>query len=95
LKTYLDTSGRYHRTQAEAKASGLEFELVEVPTDHAGLVAFLNRQRPVEETPAPAPVTPDGPYQNGDPTRVYRGSRDPAAPFLCVHCGRQNNPQET
>jgi hypothetical protein len=30
-------------------------------------------------------------YRNGEPTRTFMKSRDPAAIFMCIHCGCQNH----
>lgn len=113
MKGYQNTAGHFFRTQAEAKANPLPFEQVEIPTDHAGLIAFLNSLR---APPPPAGIVgidieTDGdtiiaslspemealwqasrPYQNGDPTTPYMGSRDPAARFTCTNCGKVNPP---
>lgn len=42
MKSYRDSTGKFHRTQADAKASGHPWELVDIPTDHAGLIAWVN-----------------------------------------------------
>lgn len=55
MKSYLDQRGVYHRTQADAKASGFPFEMVDIPTDHAGLIDFVNRL----SVPVPPPVMVD------------------------------------
>lgn len=91
MKSYRDERGVFHRTQADAKASGFPFELVDIPTDHAGLIDFVNRLSVPVPPPAPAP-TPDeaSPYRNGDPTRPFMGSRDPSAIFTCTTCGANN-----
>ena len=55
MKSYKDDRGVFHRTQAEAKASGVPFEMVDIPTDHAGLIAFVNRLSVPVPPPSPAP----------------------------------------
>lgn len=107
MKSYLDQRGVYHRTQSEAKASGFPFEMVDIPTDHASLIDFVNRL----SVPVPAPSTmeefisqhavvvraPEGDpelraaYQNGDLTVPFMGSRDPRAIFTCINCGKDNS----
>jgi hypothetical protein len=110
LKCYKDSSGQLHRTQAEAKASGLKFETEIVPNDQQGMIDYMNALRaptspepsfhPASEDEAqrglndvwPGDPYPDRPYQNGDPTTPYMGSRDPAARFTCTNCGKANPP---
>jgi hypothetical protein len=84
MRAYLDNSGVYHRTKTGLKAP---FEPVEVPTDHAGLIDFINRVVP-RPTDLPEPAAQ--PYQNGHPTTLFMKSRDPAAIFTCKTCGTNN-----
>lgn len=104
MKSYRDSTGKFHRTQAEAKASGHPWELVDIPTDHAGLIAWANdlggRIVSVthDETAIDLPMgveLEDGPasYTNGQPTGVFMKSRDPAAVFTCTNCGHVNRNQ--
>jgi hypothetical protein len=72
MRLYHTPTGQWAGTQAEAKALGL-FELVEVPTDKPGLLAFLNLHRvgadrveidytptiTLVQPPAPPPPVPD------------------------------------
>lgn len=90
MRFYRDDTGLFHRTQAEAKASGHPFEPVDVPVDHHGLTGFLNGLVSAAKPAAPAAAVPapGEPYQNGMPTRPFMGSRDPAAPSTCPTCGR-------
>lgn len=57
MKSYKDSRGVWHRTQAEAKATGFPFEMRDIPTDHAGLIAFVNSLA----APAPAATTEPDP----------------------------------
>lgn len=43
MRLYLTSAG-WCGTQAEARAFGKDFDQIEVPTDKAGLIAFLNGQ---------------------------------------------------
>lgn len=45
MKAYLHPDGHHSRTQADAKATGQPFELIDIPTDHAGLIAYINGVR--------------------------------------------------
>lgn len=67
MKLYIDRDGTYHGTQADAKASGLPWEQVEVPTDKPSLIAYLNEhcspppeqeERSGDPQPEPAPPSP-------------------------------------
>lgn len=53
MKCYIDTTGRLHRTQADAKASGLPFEVEIVPNDQQSLIDYINAR----SAPAPAPTS--------------------------------------
>lgn len=101
MKSYRDDTGVFHRTQAEAKASGHPFEPVDIPTAHQELVDFVNGLLgPAEETlprmdferPVIREQASATDYQNGDPTRVVLKSRDPMAQFTCRACGVVNHP---
>lgn len=103
MKSYQDDTGKFHRTQADAKASGRPFELVDIPTDHAGLITFINdiggrivsvdHEEVVAHFDQPSELF-DGPaYQNGHPTSTFMKSRDPAAVFVCTNCGHSNRNQ--
>lgn len=97
-------------TQADARAANngdKDFEHIDVPTDKAGLLQFLNEMEarlaplsitePEPVTNEPEPVTnepdPDRPYRNGDPSFIFKGSRNPEAIFNCTSCGHQNRNQ--
>ena len=54
MKSYRDDRGVFHRTQAEAKASGFPFTMVDIPTSHAELIDFVNRLA----VPVPPPEAP-------------------------------------
>lgn len=43
MKLYITAAGHYVGTQADAKAEGKGWRQVEVPTDKAGLLDYLNR----------------------------------------------------
>lgn len=60
MKCYIDNTGRLHRTQAEAKASGRPFEVEIVPNDQQSLIDYINKVRdPVREPEGTeAPETP-------------------------------------
>lgn len=91
MKSYRDERGVYHRTQAEAKASGFPWEMIDIPTDHAGLIEFVNSL--AVAVPIPEPESrqwTEEEYRNGLPTHVFMKSRDPAAVFTCVICGHNN-----
>lgn len=60
MRMYRGQSGAWFRTQSEGKASGEPFEPVDVPTDHAGLTAFLNRL--AVPVPPPEPAAPEHPF---------------------------------
>lgn len=93
MKFYIDSKGTHHRTQAEAKASGLPFEMRDISTSHQDLCDYLNSLiTPVSEPePSLQLQTEPAAYKNGDPTFVFMKSRHPEAIFMCVHCGRQNH----
>lgn len=84
-------------TQKDAKAAG-EYEAIDVPTDKPSLLAFLNEME-ARLAPEPEPADtvsepdPDRPYRNGDPTFIFKGSRNPEAIFNCTNCGHQNRNQ--
>ena len=104
MKSYRNERGVFYRTQTEAKASGLPFTMVDIPTSHAELIEFVNGLAVPAPAPEPMPDTdwieqPDGslvfndaPYKNGDPTTPYMKSRDPRAVFTCRNCGANNAP---
>lgn len=48
MKLYITAAGRYVGTQAEAKADGKGWTQVEVPTDKAGLIDYLNTLPPAQ-----------------------------------------------
>ncbi len=54
MRLYLTATGRYVGTQAEARADGKDWTPEEVPTDKAGLIAYLNRLTLVDPTPTTA-----------------------------------------
>ena len=63
MRLYRTDRGSWFGTQAEAKAEAKTFEcnwwIVEVPTDKAGLLGWLNNepmQNPFSENPTAAPV---------------------------------------
>lgn len=108
MKAYLHPDGHHSRTQADAKANGQPFEMIDIPTDHVGLIAYINgvRAAPVGLPEPGDDSDPDNfertmsigrppgreasQYQNGEPTTVFMGSRDPAAIFTCTQCGHNN-----
>jgi len=55
MKLYKTPDGQFHGTQADARKADRDFQQVEVPTDKAGLIAYLNgqSQRAVEPQPLP------------------------------------------
>ena len=58
MKMYRDAQNTFYRTQADAIASGKEWEPIEVPTDHKGLCNFLNAiQPPLEMLKISGPTT--------------------------------------
>jgi hypothetical protein len=67
MNLYL-ANGTYVGTQADARAITKDFTAVEVPTDKAGLIAYLNSMdrpggpgaRAAGSTPAPVPFSPPG-----------------------------------
>lgn len=96
MNLYRDDTGAWHRTQAEAKQSGRPWSLVEVPTDHKGLHAFLNslrandpdRDHQPEQTENSAPDVPDREHIVTSPDQLppYKNG-DPTGVFL-----RSRNP---
>ena len=61
MKLYVDSTGHWTGTQADAKrdAEGGEWDMREVPTDKAGLLEWLNSNwanRPVDQTAVAAAV---------------------------------------
>ena len=88
-------------TQADARAANngdKDFEHIDVPTDKASLLQFMNAmQTPPAPEPPPADTVsepdPDRPYRNGDPSFIFKGSRNPEAIFNCTNCGHQNRNQ--
>lgn len=75
MRLYETRTGEIVGTQAEAKASGKGWQLVDVPVDKAGLIAHLNSNRHIpcdlphettERLPAPpvsaAPAPAAGPF---------------------------------
>jgi hypothetical protein len=82
LNLYLSLGHIWTGTQADARAAqgGKDFLSVEVPTDKAGLLEFLNNRDRIKPEPTPPPsLVAVGPYRNGDPTLITNGSRDPGA----------------
>ena len=99
-------------TQADARAANngdKDFEHIDVPTDKASLLQFLNELQP-KPLSTTEPVyehqrvegggftitnepDPDRPYRNGDPSFIFKGSRNPEAIFNCTNCGHQNRNQ--
>lgn len=55
MKLYKTPDGQFHGTQADARKVDRDFQQVEVPTDKAGLIAYLNgqSQRTIEPQPLP------------------------------------------
>lgn len=49
MRLYKTRDGTFYGTQAEAKKADKKFQQVEVPTDKAGLIKYLNKP-PVEKT---------------------------------------------
>ena len=45
MRLYITQTGKYVGTQVEAKADGKDWHQVEVPTDKAGLIEYLNGLR--------------------------------------------------
>ena len=90
MKSYKDSRGVWHRTRAEAKATGFPFELIDIPTDHAGLIEFVNSL--TIAPPAPAPSTMEEFISQhavvvrapeGDPElRAAYQNGDPTTPFM-------------
>lgn len=90
MKSYKDQRGVYHRTQAEAKASGVPFEMVDIPTSHAELIEFINQirqEQPValsgDEGAADSHLTPTPQVaDDGDgPAPPYENGH-PTVPFM-------------
>lgn len=90
LKCYKDTTGKLHRTQAEAKACGQPFKEEIVPNDQQGLIDYINAIRD-QQAPEYFPDDEDDadhlseiieigsvPF---DPAKAYRNG-DPTTPFL-------------
>ena len=53
MKLYKTPDGQFHGTQVDARKADRDFQQVEVPTDKAGLITYLNgqSQRVVEPQP--------------------------------------------
>lgn len=66
MRSYRDERGVFHRTQLEAKASGFPFEMFDIPTDHAGLIEFVNKL----SIPVPAPSQAEEPEWITRPAEV-------------------------
>lgn len=77
MKSYRDDTGRFHRTQADAKASGRPFEPIDIPTSHQELIDFVNNLIKVTE-PAPEAISHTCDVCHGD---------GPADGGICGGCG--------
>ncbi len=53
MKLYRTPDGQFHGTQADARMADRNFKQVDVPTDKAGLIAYLNGQSQKVEEPQP------------------------------------------
>lgn len=89
MRMYRTQSGAWCRTQAEGKASGEPFEPIDVPTDHSGLVQFLNSLR--ANPPEPELIEIEATEEHagrglndiwpGDKIKVYANGQ-PTQPFM-------------
>lgn len=80
MKLYRNSAGEWFGTQADAKADKIEFSAVEVPTDKAGLLDFLNLQG----TEYGVPYRPASGNDNCEPTQPA-----PVAPAAESHADKQ------
>lgn len=71
MKTYLTQSGVYFSTQAEAKDAGEPYEIVEVPTDKPGLLAYLNALEKVDGQLSEEIATPVVPPKLNETDAAY------------------------
>jgi len=86
MNLYLSLGHIWTGTQADARAAqgGKDFQSIDVPTDKAGLLAFLNGMTQAAflaavEAPPVTRTAFQTLYRNGDPTTINNGSRDPGA----------------